>query len=311
MRIALTLGDPGGIGPEIVAKTLAMYSRLSTPSFTVFGSREVLDVPQLVHVLDLPKFKKCAPDAQNGRACVAYIEAATKAALALEVDAIVTAPISKTSLHLARYSFTGHTTLLKNLTNSKKVSMAFYSPKLKTILATVHKPLSEVPKLLNEEVLETALKNGQEFMRLLKIANPKIALAGLNPHAGEGGLFGREEIEILEPFVKKHAGALSGPYPPDTLYYRAANGDFDLVISLYHDQGLIPLKLIAFDEAVNVTLGLPFIRTSPDHGTAFEKAWKNDPEVSTKSFKAAVELALKFSTNPTHTSSQPERHTER
>ncbi len=290
MKLGITLGDPGGIGPEIVAKSIRKLGIRPI----VFGSGILFekffsDIDcEKKDVYNLKDIIVGCPDAENGRASYTYIQAA----LDFGIDALVTAPINKTSLHLAGVPFTGHTTMLKSLTKSERVSMAFYTERLKTILATVHHSYIKVPSLLTEATLQTALENGLLMMRLLNIKNPKIALAGLNPHAGEGGLFGDEEERILKPFVAKNPGLLTGPYPPDTLYYRAYNGEFDLVISLYHDQGLIPIKLIAFDEAVNVTLGLPFIRTSPDHGTAFEIAYQDKASIT--SFCAAVELCRKF-----------------
>ncbi|MBT6120434.1 4-hydroxythreonine-4-phosphate dehydrogenase PdxA [bacterium] len=219
------------------------------------------------------------------------------------LNAIVTAPINKMSWNLADVPFSGHTTMLKEKTGVDFVSMGFYTERLKTVLATVHVPFKDVPDLLTYSCLKQALESCLEFMCKLGVKCPKIAVAGLNPHASEDGLFGTEENEILIPFVKRINSdsdekgmfgefELTGPYPADTLYHRAYMGDFDCVLSLYHDQGLIPVKLLSFHEAVNVTLGLPFIRTSPDHGTAYDIAYQGKASASSmeEAFKLAVRL---------------------
>ncbi len=200
---------------------------------------------------------------------------------------LVTAPISKTAWKMADIHYTGHTTALKALSNAETVSMAFYTPNLRTILTTIHISLMQVSKQLTKNRLNTTISHAQLFCQQLGITNPKIAVAGLNPHAGEGGLFGTEE-HTIKGVIDSHDASITGPYPPDTLYYRAYQGEFDIVVSLYHDQGLIPIKLIGFHDAVNVTVGLPFIRTSPDHGTAFDIAGKE--QANSSSMQAAIEL---------------------
>ena len=189
---------------------------------------------------------------------------------------------------MANITHTGHTTALQSLSKSGPVSMAFYTPTLKTILTTIHIPLMHVASQLTPKKLQQTINHGILFCQNLGITSPKIAVAGLNPHAGEGGLFGNEEARLTN-VIKQYDDTVSGPYPPDTLYYRASQGDFDLVVSLYHDQGLIPIKLIGFHDAVNVTIGLPFIRTSPDHGTAFDISGQGTANES--STKAAILLA--------------------
>ena len=227
----------------------------------------------------------------NGLASFKILETAIEAALQHKIQTLVTGPISKEAWHRAGLSYTGHTSLLQSKTGASQVSMAFHTKTLKTVLATIHVPLSEVPSLIDRPCLNRAIQHSLEFSQLCGLQEPHIAVAGLNPHAGEGGLFGGEE-EVIQAVIEEwqlKGVNLSGPLPADTLYYRAHNGDFDMVVSLYHDQGLIPIKLIGFHEAVNVTLGLPFIRTSPDHGTAFDIAYQD--KANHHSFLSAVTLA--------------------
>ena len=228
---------------------------------------------------------------EGGEISLKSIKLAVELALNTKVDAIVTAPISKTALQLARSEQTDHTTLLKRLTNSANTSMAFYSETLKVILATVHVPLSKVPTLLTKDRLEKTIAHAELFCKWCGIKSPKIGLAGLNPHAGEDGLMGDDEFWIKEVSanVRENGVNISDPLPPDIIFRKAHHGEFDCVVALYHDQGLIPVKLLAFDTAVNVTVGLPFIRTSPDHGTAYDIAGKGIANPS--SLIAAIECA--------------------
>jgi 4-hydroxythreonine-4-phosphate dehydrogenase len=218
--------------------------------------------------------------------------------------AIATAPINKEAWRLAGLPWTGHTDLLAHLTGARDVAMMFYSDTLRVVLATIHIPLAEVPRALTRESLEsTIVLSASELPRFGCVA-PRLAVAGLNPHAGEHGLFGREEQDVIAPAVARCRARgidVSGPYPADTLFVRAHRGEFDAVIACYHDQGLIPVKLVAFGHAVNVTLGLPIVRTSVDHGTAFDIAGKGvaDPE----SMIAAVLLAARLATNDVSASS--------
>ena len=234
-------------------------------------------------------------DAHNGQAAAAAIEDAVRLVDLGIVNGIVTAPISKMSLQLAGIKHTGHTTYLQHLAKAPYVTMGFYTPRLKTVLTTVHVPLKKVSEMLTHQRLSETLDHAILFCAQLGIESPKIAIAGFNPHAGEGGMCGDEEQEVIIPFVAEKRGlgiAISGPYPPDTLYFRAYEGEFDMVISLYHDQGLIPVKLIGFHDAVNVTIGLPFVRTSPDHGTAYDIAYQDQANPS--SFIAAARLAVEM-----------------
>jgi 4-hydroxythreonine-4-phosphate dehydrogenase len=211
------------------------------------------------------------------------------------VDAIVTAPISKESLKMDGFKWPGHTEMLAELTNTKDFAMMFYSDKLKLILVTIHTALRNVPDLIKKEKVLQTIILAKKACEMMGIENPKIAVAGLNPHAGEAGIFGDEEIKEIIPAVNEARASgisASGPYPADTLFHKAYNGEFDIIVCMYHDQGLIPLKMMAFDKAVNVTIGLPIIRTSPDHGTAYDIAWKGIANPS--SMIEAIKLAAKL-----------------
>jgi 4-hydroxythreonine-4-phosphate dehydrogenase len=211
------------------------------------------------------------------------------------VDAIATAPVNKEAFRLAGLPWTGHTDLLAHLTGAPHVAMLFYSDALRVVLATVHVPLADVPRALTAESLETTIRLTARELPRFGIPAPRIAVAGLNPHAGEHGLFGREEESALAPAIARargHGIDVSGPFPADTLFVRARRGEFDVVVACYHDQGLIPVKLVAFGQAVNVTLGLPIIRTSVDHGTAFDIAGRGIADA--ESMIAAVLLAARL-----------------
>jgi 4-hydroxythreonine-4-phosphate dehydrogenase len=211
------------------------------------------------------------------------------------VDAIATAPLNKEALRLAGLPWAGHTDLLAHLTGAGHVAMMFHSDALRVVLATIHIPLAEVPGALTKASLEATIALVAREMPRFGIAAPRIAVAGLNPHAGEHGLFGTEEIHAIEPAIassRARAVNVQGPFPGDTIFLRASRGEFDVVIACYHDQGLIPVKLLAFGQAVNVTLGLPIIRTSVDHGTAFDIAGTNSADPG--SMIAAVLLAARL-----------------
>jgi 4-hydroxythreonine-4-phosphate dehydrogenase len=316
--IGISLGDLGGIGVEVTLKALLDFKKRDDCAFVIFGSAPVLfrdELKTLVEqlpirfIFDLAHVKAgeiCfmsvtdysdivigRPDPRNGRMSVQFIEAAVKAIQDGYVHGLVTAPICKESLHMAGITFSGHTTLLQHLSGSKDVSMAFYTPRLKTILSTIHIPLSTVSDVLDQDLVCKTILHAHEFCVSLGIRFPKVAVAGLNPHAGESGMFGSEEDDVIQPAIAemvKRGVHASGPYPADTVFFRAFNNEFDIVVSMYHDQGLIPIKLIGFHDAVNVTVGLPFIRTSPDHGTAFDIAYKGACNAS--SMSAALDLAI-------------------
>ena len=231
------------------------------------------------------EFGKPTPAACEAAVCC--IRTAVGLALAGSVDAVCTCPINKEQLHRHGFPFPGHTEFLRELTSAEDVVMMLAGPKLRVALATIHVSLAEVPGLLTKEVLRKVIRITVESMACdFAMESPRIAVAGLNPHAGEAGKFGREEIEVIRPAVEEFesaspgpggrksgfCGRISGPWPPDTIFHRAFSGEFDAVVAMYHDQGLIPIKLAHFNEAVNVSLGLPIVRTSVDHGTAYDIA---------------------------------------
>jgi 4-hydroxythreonine-4-phosphate dehydrogenase len=284
-RVALTTGDPSGIGPEIVAKAMSDPRVLAVCT------------PVLYAPLDPRAFTPGQLDAAAGAASFDVVCRAVHDAMAGEIDAVATAPINKHAWALAGLSWKGHTELLAHLTGAPSVAMLFWSEPLKVVLATVHVPLAEVPGHLNRQLLDGIISLAWSALPSMGIANPRMALAGLNPHAGEDGVIGREDDDVLRPAVERARAAgvrIDGPFPADTLFVRASRGDFDLVIACYHDQGLIPVKLLAFGRAVNVTIGLPIIRTSVDHGTAFDIAGKGVADSS--SMVEAVLLAARLAT---------------
>jgi len=281
------MGDPKGIGPEVIQKALASRSirRICRP--IVFGDAVFFN---------WKKSRSLSPK-ECGRLSGFYIEQAANAVLKGQIDAVVTAPISKEHLQRAGYPYPGHTEFLAALAGVRGVRMMMAGPRLKVVLTTIHEPIRKIPGLLSAPlILKTIEMTDASLKKWFGIRRPKIAVAALNPHAGEAGIFGDEEKKIIAPAVaraqrkKIHA---AGPYPPDTIFHRAVQGEFDAVVAMYHDQGLIPLKLLHFEEAVNITLGLPFIRTSVDHGTAFDIAGKGvaDPASMIAAIKTAVELA--------------------
>jgi 4-hydroxythreonine-4-phosphate dehydrogenase len=275
------MGDPAGIGPEVAERAAADPRVLAACEPRLYGSG-ALFAPGLL-----------SPDA--GRAAYETIVRAVEDARRGAVDAIATAPVNKEAFSLAGLPWTGHTDLLAHLTGASNVAMMFYSAALRVVLATVHIALADVPRVLTRESLEATITLTACELPRFGIDTPRIAVAGLNPHAGEHGLFGREEETVMAPAIaraRQRGIAVSGPFPGDTVFIRARRGEFDVVIAAYHDQGLIPVKLVAFGEAVNVTLGLPIIRTSVDHGTAFDIAGRGiaDPE----SMIAAVLLAARL-----------------
>ncbi|MCX6538660.1 MAG: 4-hydroxythreonine-4-phosphate dehydrogenase PdxA [Acidobacteria bacterium] len=264
-RIAITVGDPSGIGPEIVASA-RVDSRVT----------EVC-VPVVYGPADLARFRPGQLSAEAGRAAYDAIIAAVNDALAGRVQAVATAPVNKEAFALAGLPWRGHTDLLAHLTGAPSVAMMFYAEALRVVLATIHVPLADVPRLLTRASLEQVIRLTAREMPRFGFPHPRLAVAGLNPHAGEHGVLGSEEREVFEPALaacRTDDIDVAGPFPADTLFVRAARGEFDVVVASYHDQGLIPIKLLAFGKAVNVTLGLPIIRTSVDHGTAFDIAGK-------------------------------------
>jgi len=306
-EIGITLGDPAGVGPEILIKSLPHLSK-SKAQFLIFGDKAFLDklskeyqvsFPQNVEIIDLSNVKVIPgkPSPESHLASIRYLDAAFSFLKSSKIKGLVTLPINKEAFEVAGLPFRGHTEYLAKSFSVKNYGMSFYGKKLKVTLVTTHIPLKEVPKAISRErVLEVAALTYEFIKKYEKIKGEvKIALAGLNPHAGEGGLLGSEEKDVLEPVcmeAKREGIPLYGPYPSDSLFYWALKGRFHWIIALYHDQGLIPFKLLHFRDGVNLTLGLPFPRTSPVHGTAYDIAGKGlaDP----RSFISAVKLALKI-----------------
>jgi len=320
-KLVITMGDPGGVGPEVILKAFASreVKNRCVPIIIGDGSviREALALlgnPRKLKIIKSPgdskpakgsielidivtngKFKKNKPTAEGGRACVSYIRKAVEVALSKQVDGIVTAPISKEALKMAGYKWPGHTEMLADLTGTRDYAMMLVGGPLRVILVTIHTALKNVPDLLARQKIVKTIRLAQRACNMLRIKKPKIAVAGLNPHAGEAGIFGDEEIKKIMPAIRQAMNEgipVSGPYPPDTIFHKAYKGEVDIIVCMYHDQGLIPLKMIAFDKGVNVTVGLPFIRTSPDHGTAYDIAWKGiaDPSSMIEAIKVAINL---------------------
>ena len=300
--IALTMGDPAGIGPEVIVKafqddTLHLQSRT-----VVIGDARLLQAtakkyaPEiLVHAIARPDqgwYQTCTidvidlknvpenisigkPSSQAGQASYEAIKTAVDLALNDEVSAITTAPINKKSLHLAGYPFPGHTELLAHLTNSKQAALMMAGNSLRVVLVTTHVPLEQVKPLITEERVLNTIRLTHEWLTRHVTDVPSIAVTGLNPHCGDGGIFGQEETDYIVPalkIVQKEGIQASGPFSADALFGRPDSQKYDAVVCMYHDQALIPIKALAFDRAVNVTLGLAFVRTSPDHGTALDIA---------------------------------------
>jgi 4-hydroxythreonine-4-phosphate dehydrogenase len=284
--IAVTAGDPSGIGPEIAAAA-ARDSRV------LAVCRPVLYGPHAPEAIEA--FPCGAVSAASGRAAYEAIVAAVEDALQGRVAAMATAPINKAAFAAAGLPWRGHTDLLAHLCGVREAAMMFWSERLRVVLATVHIPLAEVPGALTTGGLERLIRLTAASLPRFGLAGAKLAVAGLNPHAGESGLLGREETEIIGPAIARARAEgldVHGPFPADTLFVRAARGEFGAVIAMYHDQGLVPVKLAAFGRAVNVTLGLPIVRTSVDHGTAFDIArqGKADPSSLVEAILLAVRL---------------------
>lgn len=299
--IALTLGDPAGVGPEIIAKLLKTRSDLAE-SIAVIGPENLLtqaglpSIPKLVRIdADIP-YNPGSPTVEGAEVALKAMERAAAGCAEGRYSAVVTGPISKSWCQKAGMIEAGQTEFFANRWGGEP-TMAFVSKKMIVSLVTWHIPLMEVSGSMTESALRRTILHTGDLLLKLGYSRPKIGVCGLNPHAGEGGIMGREEADFLDPFIQSfdwNEIELSGTYPADTLFFRQVRGDFDAVIALYHDQGLGPLKTVAFDKAVNVTLGLDHIRTSPDHGTGFEIAGKG--VANTSSFEAAVELAIRLNT---------------
>jgi 4-hydroxythreonine-4-phosphate dehydrogenase len=322
-KLAITMGDPGGIGPEIIVKALSSSEIINLCVPMVIGDASVIEEalklcksPLKLRIIKSPKeskqskelidlidmdssweIRKNKPTAEGGGACVSYIKKAAEFALSKQVDGIVTAPISKEALKMSGLKWPGHTEMLADLTKTRDYAMMLVGGPLRVILVSIHTALKNVPELITRQKIAKTLRLAQRACDMLGIKKPKIAVAGLNPHAGEAGIFGDEEIKKIIPAIRQAMNEgipVFGPYPPDTIFHKAYKGEVDIIVCMYHDQGLIPLKMIAFDKGVNVTVGLPFVRTSPDHGTAYDIAWKGiaDPSSMIEAIKLAVKLKV-------------------
>jgi 4-hydroxythreonine-4-phosphate dehydrogenase len=327
-RIGVTIGDPAGIGPEVTLKAVASPEVLENCVPVIIGDAQYLahwarvfnltrgldvvnagisnltrlpsdtDSPVIYNLNNIPGYIEMGREqAACGRAAAEFIEAAVQLCQSGELDAITTAPVSKSALSLGGYPFPGHTEFLAELTGTEDFAMTFIAPGLRVALLTTHLPLADAIREVKKEKLENLIRLvHREFVRF-GFDHPRIAVAALNPHGGEGGLFGFEEAVEMAPAIEacrlQDNIEVSGPYSGDTIFLRAARGEFDVVISCYHDQGLIPVKCLSFGEAVNVTIGLPFVRTSVDHGTAFDIAGQGvaDPSSMIVAIKLAADLA--------------------
>lgn len=333
--LGITMGDPAGIGPEVSAKALAEPAVRKAARLLVIGdARTVADAARLarvslpvrpvhrvgdatwaadaIEVLDLENVDPAAfafgrVNAMSGRAAYAYIERGVRLALAREIDGIVTGPINKEALAAAGVTHSGHTEILADLTGTRAYAMLLMGRELRVIHVTTHVALRRVPELVTRERVLRTIRLGHDAMRRLGIATPRLAVCGLNPHAGEGGLFGDEEQVAIGPAIAEARGEgldATGPYPADTIMSRARGGEFDCVVAMYHDQGHTPVKTLGFryDDArkawtgmsgVNVTVGLPILRVSVDHGTAFDRAGRGiaNPESMIEAILVATEMA--------------------
>lgn len=310
-RIGITVGDINGIGPEVALKAVVEGTWRDDVEYMLYGpvtalKQQVramkLQLPEFVHFRDVGvdvawNAGVIAVDAS--RAAEAAIRRVVEACMSGDLDAMVTAPICKEGFHKAGIGVPGHTELLAELTGTSKYGMMLLGGGLRVMLVTRHLPLSAVPAALTQENILEAIELAGQALDLFGIQNGKIGVCGLNPHAGDGGVIGREEIELITPAIaaaRKKGFNVSDAVPADTIFYEALNGKYDAVVAMYHDQGLGPLKMIGFDEGINVTLGLPIIRTSPDHGTAFGIAGKN--MASPRSMKHAIDLAVEMAGKP-------------
>ncbi len=314
--VAVTMGDPTGIGPEIVAK---VFGEERTHRAVVVGdvtmmrrAVDLLGLPLRVNAVERPADARFEPttidvvaaselpadlpfgqiDPRGGGAAYEYVRRAVELALEDEVHAVATAPLNKEAMHLAGFRYPGHTEVLAELTGVRDYAMMLVTDDLRVVHVSTHVSLSEAIKRVQPERELTVIRLADRSLRLLGIERPRVAVAGLNPHAGESGLFGTEDRDVIAPAVEAARAEgidASGPWPPDTVFMQARQGRFDIVVVQYHDQGHIPIKLMGFDTGVNVTVGLPFFRTSVDHGTAFDIAGTGRADHA--SMRAALELA--------------------
>ncbi len=327
ITIGITMGDPSGIGPEIIIKSFERKSVRNGRIIVIgdfnimqmaydlikpdgFSLKKITDAGQCdfspsrlnvldLHLIDRKNFSPGVVNADSGAAAFECVRKATQLAMTGQIDAIVTAPLNKEALHKAGKNFSGHTEILASLTGKKDYAMLLYDRKLSVIHVSTHISLKEAITGLTSDRIEKVIVMADEVMQRLNGSRPGIAVSGINPHAGENGLFGREEIEKIIPAInnmKKRGINVEGPLPPDTVFLQAMKGRYDIVVAMYHDQGHIPMKLLGFNSAVNITVGLPVIRTSVDHGTAFEIAWQGKADES--SMVNAIKLAIRMRIPP-------------
>lgn len=307
-RVAVTMGDPNGIGPEVCVRAFydGFFDEVCDVVFvgssgviekanSEFGKGSALRVDDPTN-FGAEDIEPGVMSEEAGSAAVACIERAVGMALSGDVDAVVTAPISKKSIHMSGSRYPGHTEMIRDLTGSDEAVMLFEGTRFRVVPVTVHVPLRDVPDLITEQsVYSTVSISARELKKRFGVDDPRIVVCGLNPHAGEDGAFGNEEKEHIIPALERareEGISVEGPLPADTLFYEALRGRWDLVVAMYHDQGFAPFKMLSFDTGVNVTLGLPILRTSPDHGTAFDIAWKGAarPESMIQAIKVAIEI---------------------
>jgi 4-hydroxythreonine-4-phosphate dehydrogenase len=322
--IAVTMGDPAGVGPELCLRALADPRVLDAAVPVVIGNAQVLDAvarrldlpleadplhpddlegaarperPAIVdmHIISIDEVEPGRVRAACGHVAYDYITFAVERTLTGHFEALATAPICKTAMHAAGVHFPGHTEILQHMTGAPDVVMMLVGPGLAVSLVTAHLPLRRVPGAVTAECVRRTINLTDQAMRRILGRSPRIAVLGLNPHAGESGLFGKQEAKAIEPAVRAAADRgilVSGPLPPDTAFTERAREQHDAYVAMYHDQGLIPFKTLCFDQGVNVTLGIPIVRTSVDHGTAFDIAWQGT--ASHESLVAAILLAAKL-----------------
>lgn len=307
--IAITMGDPAGIGAEIILKAFKKkeFFRYCIP--IIIGDKDFLKKTaktlkfpfhisraNIIDLKNIPKrFTIGRPSSVSGKAAVEYIKSAVSLAMIKKVDAIVTAPISKEAIHMAGYKYPGHTEMLAEFTDTRDYAMMLAGKDIRVVLVTTHAAIKNVSRLISRRKILKAIRLANSSLKSWGFLNPRIGVSALNPHGGEGGIFGDEEIKIIIPAIndaKSEGINVMGPFPADTLFTPVKRSKFDAIVVMYHDQGLIPIKMSSFGKAVNITLGLPFIRTSVDHGTAYDIAGKNlaDPSSMIEAIKIAVKL---------------------
>jgi 4-hydroxythreonine-4-phosphate dehydrogenase len=310
-RIAITIGDPAGVGPEVALKALADRAVIGAAEWILIGDDAALQAVQPGYrdllgpgirftsagLLDLAKPIRFGQlSAEYGNAAVHYVRQATEMCLAGEADAMVTAPLNKEAVSMSGQHFSGHTEYIAELCRATESRMLLASEKLAAVHVSTHIALGQACRLEKGRIVRT-IELGADAMRLMLGREPKIGVAGLNPHAGEHNLFGREESEVIAPAVEEARRLgydCSGPHPPDAIFIRGLRKEFDLIVAMYHDQGHIPMKLIDFEKTVNISLGIPIIRTSVDHGTAFDIAGQNRADC--RNMQSAMRMALRMAT---------------